>query len=677
MIRQIKLTNFRSVENEVINLTPGLNVLKGGNEHGKTTRIESILYALFGSKGLRESLAKVVTYDKPESSLKVELDFTIDGVDYKIVRGKSGAELTYPGGIVTGQTEVRIFAERLLGCSADIAKQLMIADQNAVRGVLSAGGAAAGNLVEKLAELDVIESLIERILTNLPSGNTKSLEAQIEQARSNIGDAPVAPSDAAVQAAQNRWNTALAHKESLQALWAVLAIKLSIAQATLARAAEVQKDRCKAQALAEKLTAEAVAPKPLAFTEADLAAARRLAADEAAMAARRKAYATKFPKSTLAWDDTFDSMLAAEKEAKDKLAECKVAQQQYRVQLATVRATRINEDVCAFCKKDISKLPEVAVINDKATARENELSASIVALKNDIGLLEGELQSYADLKDLTTKIKLLAGESWSLSADVPPVPTWIGAVPEPEGTVVDLQGMETQLRQHALKAAKAQAAGEQLAALHMPEEIDTLQASADAADCEIEKVKLEVAVKEDATLQQAHERAVASLAADMRVYNLQVGQREQAQKQVEASAVVLDDMYKHNGLVKKLRAARPEIATQLWNTVLGSIGHYFTAIRGTTSILTRTSEGFEVNGRSVEGLSGSTQDALGLAIRIALSKTFLPGIPLLVVDEPFSGCSEGRELAGLGMLAAAGFEQTILITHSSLADAFSTNLIEV
>lgn len=111
--------------------------------------------------------------------------------------------------------------------------------------------------------------------------------------------------------------------------------------------------------------------------------------------------------------------------------------------------------------------------------------------------------------------------------------------------------------------------------------------------------------------------------------------------------------------------------------MLGSVSHYFSAIRGTRSVLTRTAEGFSVNGRSVEGLSGSTQDALGLAIRIALSKTFLPGLPLLVLDEPFAGCDEARELAGLGMIAAAGFEQTILITHSDLADALADSLLVI
>lgn len=136
MLKQLTLTNFRRIENDIMIFSGGLNVIRGDNEASKTTRIESILYAFFSSKGLREPLAKVVTYDKPEGSLKVELDFSYDGVDYHIKRGKSGAELTYGDQSVTGQTEVRVFCRRLFGCSADTAKQLVIADQNSVRGVL-------------------------------------------------------------------------------------------------------------------------------------------------------------------------------------------------------------------------------------------------------------------------------------------------------------------------------------------------------------------------------------------------------------------------------------------------------------------------------------------------------------------------------------------------------------
>ena len=148
---------------------------------------------------------------------------------------------------------MRVFCERLFGCSADTAKQLVIADQNSVRGVLAQGGTAAGSLVERLADLEVIETLIDKIQTQLSSGNTKQLEAQVAQLEQNAEDAPEMPSDVVLQAAQNRWSSATAHKEKFQALWAVCAPERIANESILVRAAEVQKERCNAQAVAEKL----------------------------------------------------------------------------------------------------------------------------------------------------------------------------------------------------------------------------------------------------------------------------------------------------------------------------------------------------------------------------------------------------------------------------------------
>ena len=92
-------------------------------------------------------------------------------------------------------------------------------------------------------------------------------------------------------------------------------------------------------------------------------------------------------------------------------------------------------------------------------------------------------------------------------------------------------------------------------------------------------------------------------------------------------------------------------------------------------MVTRDADGFKVNGRSVAGLSGSTNDALGLAIRMALSKLFLPAVPFLFIDEGFRGADANRELAGVGTLAGAGFNQVLLITHSSLPETVADTLI--
>ena len=62
MLNTLKLTNFRQHTDRVVEFTPGINVIRAANEGGKSTLLESILYALFGSRALRTPLEQAVTW---------------------------------------------------------------------------------------------------------------------------------------------------------------------------------------------------------------------------------------------------------------------------------------------------------------------------------------------------------------------------------------------------------------------------------------------------------------------------------------------------------------------------------------------------------------------------------------------------------------------------------------
>ena len=163
-------------------------------------------------------------------------------------------------------------------------------------------------------------------------------------------------------------------------------------------------------------------------------------------------------------------------------------------------------------------------------------------------------------------------------------------------------------------------------------------------------------------------RAKDRYAVELEGYNKAQGSKQSLQR-------VLEDTQKNNALIKKLREVRPVVAARLWAIVLASVSTYFSRIRGEATIITRTSNGFQANGRAVEGLSGSTLDALGLAIRMALGKTFLPSVGFLLLDEPSAGMDDDREAAMLGLLSTVDYEQVIVVTHSTLADSFAANVV--
>jgi DNA repair exonuclease SbcCD ATPase subunit len=153
--------------------------------------------------------------------------------------------------------------------------------------------------------------------------------------------------------------------------------------------------------------------------------------------------------------------------------------------------------------------------------------------------------------------------------------------------------------------------------------------------------------------------------------------RERLQADLDRELRTLEDTAKGNRLLEKLQGARPQIADRLWKVVLTSVSTYFSTIRGKASIVTREDNGFRVDGQPVEGLSGSTLDALGLAIRVALVKTFLPNCGFMVLDEPAAACDDGRETNMLGLVASIGFDQIVLVTHSDLSDAFAQQVIQL
>lgn len=183
MLHKIRLENFRKHADLTVSFTAGINAIRAPNEAGKTTLLEAIAYALFGTKGLKESIDDVVTYDMPVSKLRVALDFDHAGVAYNIKRSKSGAELNGTGVKVTGQAEVTRFVEKLLGTSADMASKLMLAKQKGLGGALSGGPREAGAMIEDLAGIDLIQRYIDLITAHLVAGQTSAAEANVASAR--------------------------------------------------------------------------------------------------------------------------------------------------------------------------------------------------------------------------------------------------------------------------------------------------------------------------------------------------------------------------------------------------------------------------------------------------------------------------------------------------------------
>ncbi len=97
-LNSVALTNFRQHADTRIDFDSGLTGIIGPNGSGKTTILEAIAWAIYGTsatRGTRESIRH--NRAGARATVRVELDFDLGGHRYRVVRGLTSAELYLDG----------------------------------------------------------------------------------------------------------------------------------------------------------------------------------------------------------------------------------------------------------------------------------------------------------------------------------------------------------------------------------------------------------------------------------------------------------------------------------------------------------------------------------------------------------------------------------------------------
>lgn len=707
MLSKLKIINFRQHRSLELGFGEGLTAIRGPNEAGKSTLGEAIAYALFGVKACRSPLADVVTWGEAEASLKVELDLVVDGVTYSVKRGKSGAETVYGGdGMVTGQTEVTNFMARLLKVDASSASKLMFSNQKEIAAALEAGTKATTELIERLAEFDQIDNLIELMQEKLSLGSGAQAQAQLDAATARLDRArSVAEPD--LESLVN----AVAGFES-----AVSSCNAELLEAQDAREA-AQTELAKAQASASER--EAVAARLKRFEARHTAAMNEMTALKVKTAPRmpdaddliqkllaQKADAGKAAQVRAAWEavrhlvgDTgigrfegnAESWQSAVRMAQAGLDSVRAGLRGGDVKFAALQA-KLSSGNCTFCGQDFSDLPEVKAKNTEIQVELDVISAGLVTTQKYADAFEVALKSLNDIQ-AGGRATLAAIQKYAEYLDIddssyPPFLAWKGEEPT---AVTDTASIDNEIKRIRLAVREA---ADHTAAIQAN---DLLLESFDTERTEIAErqaalgplVKTErmeatlkswsnrVAVAREtlATATASHTEAKEALKDAQRNWEWAQKESTEAATAVEVSREALLALDFNNALLKRVRAARPLIADKLWNLVLASVSSYFSEMRGEKSRVTKGPDGFMIDDHPVPSFSGSTIDILGLAIRVALVRTFLPSCPFLLLDEPAAACSDTRTDSMLGFLQGCGYKQILLITHEDVSESVADHII--
>jgi hypothetical protein len=576
----------------------------------------------------------------------------------------------------------------------------MFSNQMGLRGVLTNGPKATAQMIEDLGEFSLFDKLLDAAQHKLPLGAATVQADRLQRLTAELEalTTPAQPDAAAHEANLTALTSSLAAAKEAEA---TLIEKLAGARESIRgfrdtreRRLRVEQALTKVEGRLNDLSVERTSVEGQATLEprstAELEEGLRQSQD---LMARRRAWAQfqKLPQPERRSREAMNAEIVCI-QADIKRADEAVRQAQTNIKVAKAKLT--TSSTCGFCGQDVSQFPEVA-------KRNAELEAAILgeerraaeALENKEAAERGLENVQALFRVEDEILRGVRGIEQYLGRDesvLPAMFSWQGLPPPVAGDEPDYAGMLAEAKRYNDAILKASTKLEMLnRQIHDLEDdrlklVHELRGLCPVSDGAL--AQAEAGLKEgEGTLAEARgaitdlQRSIDGAKADFQfavaMHAAALEKRAQLEKQVENTKQEISTLEFNNGLVKKIRAARPVIGNKLWSMVLASVSTVFSQMRGENSIVAKEKDGFTVNGRSVDSLSGSTLDLLGLAIRCALTKTFVPGCQFIVLDEPSASCDASREAAMLGYIAASGFSQVLLVTHSDVSESFANNLI--
>lgn len=187
IINSLVLENFKSYSKMHLDFNRGISIVMGQNGAGKSTILESISFALFKQHSGR-SLQHLVR--SGQTKMKVQLDFTVGGRTYRVLRerGKSTskAKLRIKEGesfhsLATGDKQVSYEIQNLMEMDGDLFLNAVYVRQGEIADLIDKTQSEKKQLIGKLLGIESLEKAWKNMLPLI-----KDYESQKERCKGRI-----------------------------------------------------------------------------------------------------------------------------------------------------------------------------------------------------------------------------------------------------------------------------------------------------------------------------------------------------------------------------------------------------------------------------------------------------------------------------------------------------------
>lgn len=182
---KLTLKNFKSYDNAEITFDKGISVIVGENGAGKSTILEAISFALF-----KQHTAKKIDdliRNGSDKGMYVDLEFISNGIEYKIVRDKTGSTLkstflkktSHSSGFIpvcAGDKEVANEIRSVLDIDSDLFLNAIYIRQGEIAELVDKTAAEKKQLIGKLLGIDSLEKAWKNIQPFISSYENKKAE---------------------------------------------------------------------------------------------------------------------------------------------------------------------------------------------------------------------------------------------------------------------------------------------------------------------------------------------------------------------------------------------------------------------------------------------------------------------------------------------------------------------